>query len=51
MNTVDQYDDALRKSLETRVARNSFSGIAKLTRWNLGTDAFRRERRGNAQRP
>ena len=39
MNTVDQYDDALRKSLEARVA-GTLSTTAKLTRWNLARAFF-----------
>ena len=39
MNTVDRYDDALRKSLEARV-KGTISASAKLTRWNLERALF-----------
>jgi hypothetical protein len=39
MNTIDRYDDALRKSLEARVAE-TLSKSAKLTRWNLARSLF-----------
>ena len=39
MNTVDRYDDALRKALEIRVT-GTLSASAKLTRWNLERALF-----------
>jgi hypothetical protein len=39
MTTVDQYDDANRKSLENRVT-GAISASAKLTRWNLERTLF-----------
>ncbi len=39
MNTIDRYDDALRKSLEAHVT-GTFSASAKLTRWNLERALF-----------
>lgn len=39
MNTVDQYDAAVRKALEARVAQ-TLSSAAPLTRWNLARTLF-----------
>ncbi len=39
MNTVDHYDDALRKSLEARVAA-ALSPGAPLSRWNVARSVF-----------